>query len=132
MDMQTQNEVKPKKLERRTFNSGFISDSGNIMIHPDLIQPTVAPAILQLSRDERMKLAVRELRIGQRIYDELKIQGRSVAWLADQLSMERSSLYYCFHRNSIDLEYLMCISCLLGHDFLKDVTDVLKAYGLCH
>ena len=71
-----------------------------------------------------------EMRIGQRIYNELKDQGRSVSWLARQLNMERTSLYYTFHNNSIDLELLLRISFHLNYNFLQDVAEVYKAYGL--
>lgn len=84
----------------------------------------------QLDKNAAIPLMLGEMRIGQRIYDELKEQGRSVSWLARQLGMERTSLYYTFHNNSIDLELLLRISAFLGHNFMQDVADVFKAYGL--
>ena len=87
-------------------------------------------SILGLSKTERLEQAVNDLRIGQRIQDELKRQGRTVTWLANQLGMERTSLYYTFRQSSINLELLMRISCFLEHNFLQDVADVYKAYGL--
>ncbi|MBQ0130022.1 MAG: XRE family transcriptional regulator [bacterium] len=71
-----------------------------------------------------------DLRIGQRIYDELKRQGRSVTWLAKQLGMERTSLYYIFRQNSIDVELLLRISAFIGHNFIQDLDNVYKSYGL--
>ncbi|MBQ0119632.1 MAG: XRE family transcriptional regulator [Bacteroidales bacterium] len=64
------------------------------------------------------------------MHEELKHQGRTVTWLAKQLGMERASLYYTFRQNSIDVEFLLRISCFLEHNFLQDVADVFKAYGL--
>ena len=85
---------------------------------------------MQLDRNERLKLAMNDLRIGQRIHAELKQQGRTVTWLAQQLNMERTSLYYTFRQNSIDVELLLRISAFIGHNFMQDVADVYKTYGL--
>ena len=87
-------------------------------------------SILGLSRTERLELAMNDLRIGQRIHAELKQQGRTVTWLAQQLNMERTSLYYTFRQNSIDLQLLLRISAFTNHNFLQDVADVYKTYGL--
>lgn len=86
--------------------------------------------VMTLGRNDRLKLAVKELCIGRRIREELRIQGRTVTWLATQLCMERSSLYYIFRQNSIDVELLLCISFFLNHNFLQDVSDVCRRYGL--
>lgn len=83
-----------------------------------------------LDKNKALQLMLGEMRIGQRIYNELKDQGRSVSWLARQLNMERTSLYYTFHNNSIDLELLLRISFHLNYNFLQDVAEVYKAYGL--
>ena len=54
--------------------------------------------IMTLGRNERLKLAIKELSIGRRIREEVRSQGRTVSWLARQLNMERTSLYHrlCF------------------------------------
>lgn len=96
----------------------------------DTTQEVKEPAIVQSDRKERLRFAINDLQIGRRIRQELKRQGRSVAWLAQQLCMERTSLYYTFRQNSIDVETLLRISYYLEHDFLKDVADVYKKYGL--
>ena len=88
------------------------------------------PAFIQPDRNERLKTAVKSLQIGRRIQDALKQQGRTVAWLARQLGMERTSLYYTFRQNSVDLELLLRISFFLDHNFLQDVADVYKTNGL--
>ena len=95
--------------------------------HPDLIQPLQNPNVMPLSRSEGLQQVIGELRIGQRIHDELKQQGRSVAWLARKLNVERTSLYYTFRQNSIDVELLLRISHYLEHNFLQDVADVYKS-----
>lgn len=83
-----------------------------------------------LDKNKALQLMLGEMRIGQRIYNELKEQGRSVTWLAQKLGMERTSLYYTFHQNSIDMELLMRISFHLEHNFLQDVADLCYAHGL--
>lgn len=98
--------------------------------HPDITHVVKNPSVMQLDRNERLKMAVGELRIGQRIHDELKRQGRTVSWLARQLCVERTSLYYTFLQNSIDMELLLRISFFLEHNFLQDVAEVFKTYGL--
>ena len=84
---------------------------------------------IQLDKTKELKLAIAGLHIGQRIHEELKQQGRTVTWLAKQLCMERTSLYYTFRQNSIDLELLLRISFLLGHNFLQDAADVMKTHS---
>lgn len=97
---------------------------------PEIIQAVARPDLMRLERSERLKLAINDLKIGQRIHEELKRQGRTVSWLARQLCMERTSLYYTFRQNSIDVELLFHISSFLEHNFLQDVAEVFKTYGL--
>ena len=103
---------------------------GTFYSHPDITHTVAMPPVAQKDRRERLEQAINELRIGQRIHDELKRQGRTVTWLAKQLGMERTSLYYTFRQNSIDLELLMRVSAFTEHNFLQDVADVYKIYGL--
>ena len=82
--------------------------------HPDITHVVNNPFVMQLDRNERLKLAINDLKIGQRIRDELKRQGRTVSWLVRQLCMERTSLCYIFRQNSIDMELLLRTSSFLG------------------
>lgn len=127
-------QVQDKTIENQRISQGFYSSVtygfGNLQDNTDESQVVARPNIIQLDKAERLELAIRDLQIGQRIQTELKKQGRSVSWLAKQLGMERTSLYYTFRQNSIDLELLMRISAFIGHNFLQDVVDVYKAYGL--
>ena len=86
--------------------------------------------VMQAEKTERMKKAINDLKIGRRIYDELKLQGRSATWLAQKLGMERTSLYYVFHRNSVDLELLLRISYFLEHNFFNDVAALFETRNL--
>ena len=130
MDVITQTETKQESLDLRGFYSSISDGFGIFQSHPDAVHPVVNPNVMQLDRNERLKLAMNDLRIGQRIHAELKQQGRTVTWLAQQLNMERTSLYYTFRQSSIDLELLLRISAFVGHNFLQDVADMYKAYGL--
>ena len=103
---------------------------GALFSYPDITHLEENHAAMQKNRNERLKLAISSMQIGQRIQKELKLQGRTVSWLARQLCMERTSLYYVFRQNSIDMELLLRISCHLNHNFLQEVNDVYKAYGL--
>ena len=103
---------------------------GAFYSHPDITHTVEVPPVTQKDRSERLEQAINDLRIGQRIHDELKRQGRTVTWLAQQLCMERTSLYYTFRQSSINTELLMRISCCLEHNFFQDVSDVYEAYGL--
>ena len=103
---------------------------GAFYSHPDITHTVAMPPATQKDRSERLEQAINDLRIGQCIQDELKRQGRSVTWLAQQLCMERTSLYYTFRQNSIDLGLLVRISFYLEHNFIQDIDNVYKSYGL--
>ena len=130
MDVITQTETKQESLDLRGFYSSISDGFGIFQSHPDVVHPVVNPNVMQLDRNEKLKLAMNDLRIGQRIHAELKQQGRTVTWLAQQLNMERTSLYYTFRQSSIDLQLLLRISAFTNHNFLQDVADVYKTYGL--
>ena len=71
-----------------------------VFVHPDIAHPVVQSSALQKTRKERTNMAVNEMCIGKRIQDELKRQGHTVAWLARQLCVQRSSLYYMFRQTT--------------------------------
>lgn len=126
MTEQVQNESKQLPLDSQGFYSNITNGFGIYQEHSDVFRPD----IMQLDRSERLKLAVGELSIGKRIHEEVKRQGRNVAWLARQLGVERTSLYYTFRQNSIDVELLLRISYFLEHNFLQDMADMYKSYGI--
>ena len=98
--------------------------------HPDITHTVAMPPVAQKDRSKRLEQAINDLQSGKRIQTELKRQGRTVTWLAKQLGMERTGLYYTFRQNSIDVELLLHISAFTEHNFLQDVADVYNAYGL--
>ena len=59
------------------------------------------------------------IHIGHIIRDELREQGRSVAWLARQLGTSRMACYRIFHSYSIDTQVLFRICELLGRNFFE-------------
>ena len=130
MNVQKQTETD----ENSRYMQGFYSSITNGFVipqnNPNINQLMAKPELVQMDGSKRLELSIADLQIGKRIQNELKEQGRSVSWLARQLGMERTSLYYTFRQNSIDLELLMRISFIVGHNFLQDVCDAYKAYGL--
>lgn len=114
-------------------NSPIIMATGQneARLMPDTgISDTLQPNLADMKRNQRLALALNELNIGPRVRAELKQQGRSVVWLADQLCLQRTSLYYMFKQNSVNVVTLMRISAILGHNFLKDVNEIFEKYGL--
>ena len=64
--------------------------------------------------------------IGEHILEQLRAQGRSVVWFADQLHINRSTCYRIFRSNSIDTQLLFQISMLLGVDYFAFFSKALK------
>lgn len=57
------------------------------------------------------------IHIGHIIREELRDQGRTVTWLAQQLNTHRRACYRIFDNYSIDTQLLFRISKLLGKNF---------------
>lgn len=64
--------------------------------------------------------------IGKLIKAKLKEQGRTITWLAKQLSFTRENLYNIFSRDHINTDLLLQISELLGYDFFKEFSRYLE------
>lgn len=58
--------------------------------------------------------------IGNMVRAELERQGKSVAWLAEQLNMQRPNCYRLLRSQSIHTDQLRQLSVLLKHDFFAD------------
>ena len=63
---------------------------------------------------------------GQLIERILHDQGRSVTWFAAQLCCTRPNVYKIFHKENIDIQLLWRISCILNHDFFRDLSDTIS------
>lgn len=66
-----------------------------------------------------------KVHIGRMIQEELRRQGRTVTWFAQNLPCDRSNAYKMFRNETIDLSQLIRISKMLDHDFLKQCSDHL-------
>lgn len=69
-----------------------------------------------------------QVHIGNLIRDELRRQGHTNAWLAEQIGMTPRTLQRIFNKPSIDTQQLLLISNTLHTDFFKfysAMTDVV-------
>lgn len=64
--------------------------------------------------------------IGEIIKQELKNQGKTSVWLAEELGCQRTNVYKIYNRNTIDSGMLFHISKLLKVDFFKYFSEALK------
>lgn len=64
--------------------------------------------------------------IGHIIEEQVRKQGRSVSWLAKQLSCHRTNIYDIFRRSNIDIVLLHRLSVLLDYDFFKELSDEVR------
>ena len=62
-----------------------------------------------------------DIHIGEMIKSEFDRQGRKVTWFDEQRKGNRSNVYSIFSRKNIDVEMLILISRVLGHNFLQDI-----------
>lgn len=67
-----------------------------------------------------------QIHIGKIIYNELHRQGLTNQWLADQMSMDRSTIQRLFNKPSIDTQQLFRLSKILGVDLFKHYSDQLN------
>lgn len=63
--------------------------------------------------------------IGKLIQEELRVQQKSVVWLARELGCNRINIYKIFNRRSIDAELLLRISRVLGRNFFEPYIEHL-------
>ena len=63
---------------------------------------------------------------GQLIERTLHEQGRTVTWFATQLCCTRPNVYKIFRKENIDIHLLWRISCILDHDFFRDLSDSIS------
>lgn len=64
--------------------------------------------------------------IGEIIKQELKNQGKTSVWLAEELGCHLTNVYKIYNRNTIDSGMLFHISKLLKVDFFKYFSEALK------
>lgn len=66
-----------------------------------------------------------QIHIGNLIRDELRRQGRTNQWLADQLGIDRRTLQRQYNKPSIDTQQLLRISKILSIDLFKYYSEQL-------
>lgn len=69
------------------------------------------------------------IHVGKLIEKTLHEQGRSVTWFAMQLCCTRPNVYKIFRKENIDIHLLWRISCILNHNFFKDISDSICLSG---
>ncbi|MCC8036877.1 MAG: XRE family transcriptional regulator [Bacteroidales bacterium] len=61
--------------------------------------------------------------IGQAIIEQMERQGKTVGWLAKELSCDRTNIYSIYRRQSIDSNLLLRISVALQHNFFEVLSE---------
>lgn len=74
----------------------------------------------------------KDIHIGEKIKQVMKVQGRKASWLADQLGCERGNIYDIYKRQYIDTNLLMKISRLLSYDFFSLYSNILSSVQKNH
>lgn len=67
------------------------------------------------------------MHIGQLIKQQVEEQGRTVVWLAKQLSYSRTNVYKIYEKSSVDTDLLMRISNVLDYDFFSVYSSRIKS-----
>lgn len=60
------------------------------------------------------------MNIGKAIKAELKRQGKTVVWFANQIPCSRTNVYKIFKKYTLDTALLEKISRILNYDFFRD------------
>ena len=66
-----------------------------------------------------------QINIGNLIREELRRQGHTNQWLAEQLNIDRRTLQRLYNKPSIDTQQLLRISKILGKDFFRYYSEEL-------
>ena len=66
-----------------------------------------------------------QIHIGNIIRDELRRQGHTNAWLAEQVGITPRHLQKIFNKSALDTQLLFTISRALGTDLFKVYSDTL-------
>jgi len=66
-----------------------------------------------------------DIHIGNLIKETLHNHGRSIGWLAKQISCDRSNFYRILQKQSIDTQLLFRISRIMQHDFFVYYSKVV-------
>ena len=64
--------------------------------------------------------------LGRLIKAELKKEGRTALWLAEQVHCTPENIYKTFRQEWVSIRLLFSISRALGHDFFKDCSEYFQ------
>ena len=87
------------------------------------------PVCRQAIAAKKADIMAEPIHIGHIIQDELRVQGRTVTWLAKHLNVDRKACYRIFQAYSIDTQLLFQISALLERDFFEQYSQKVKESG---
>jgi hypothetical protein len=62
------------------------------------------------------------MHIGQKIKEIMEQRNRSVIWVAEQISCERTNVYNIFARADVSTNLLRKLCVVLDHDFFLDLS----------
>lgn len=67
-------------------------------------------------------------RMVEEVFRQFKAKNRgcNVTWFASRLNCDRRNVYDIFRRPTIDTQLLSQISLILGHNFFRDISDILE------
>ena len=71
-------------------------------------------------------LSADDIHLGRSVKEELKRQGRSATWLAQQVHCTSENIYKIFRQQWVSMPLLFSISVALHHDFFKECSDCLQ------
>ena len=66
------------------------------------------------------------MHIGKLIREQVESQGKTVVWLAEQLSCSRANVYKIYEKTSLDTALLMRVCIILNYDFFNAFSELLK------
>ena len=79
--------------------------------------------IFKAFRGKELQKTNLAMHIGNKIYEEVKRQGKTTVWLAKELSCDRTNVYRIYEKSSIDLSLLMRISNILKFNFFELLSE---------
>lgn len=67
-----------------------------------------------------------DIDLGKMVRSYLTAQGIKVSWLAEKLRTDRSNCYKILKRKNMDIQLLIRISQIVGHNFVADVANSIE------
>ncbi len=67
-----------------------------------------------------------DIDLGRMVRSYLTAHGIKVSWLAEKLSTDRSNCYKILKRKNMDIQLLIRISQIVGHNFVADVAKGIE------